>query len=1227
MQKKLPFLNRYALLIECAVLFICACNVHNNIPFPADETEFPQPVAKPLTFEKPQKYTWVIPNPDSVKPVTVTKVDFDKLPTTPFDISEFRPLTKPMTETKIDWDHLPDTTFSVKNLPTEKLKFRISILGRPTIVRTGIPHINEGAKTNLLAIDAFLPSLSVNSLIKDKEGDLWIGTAEGVCRFDGEYCSIYGHDQGLNAVNTTKLMEDADDKIWVGTQGGGVEVIDTKTSVIKQITPKEGLGETDIFGLLSDRQGNVWVGSWGGGVDIINEREGTLKHLKSRQGLSDNYVRSFLEESNGDIWVGTGSGADIIDSHTGKMKRLSRMIGLSENDIECLSESKPGEIWIGTRDQVNILYEKTGIIKHLSAAQGLRSDNMRSFFKDTYGRMWMSSFDGGVDIVDEGEQKIRHLGKKEGLSADDGWGFAEYGNDQIWIATSHGVNIFDKNGTIELLSAEKDFDAKFVADLLEDDRGKIWVGTDSGAYIIDRKLNTKKYLKIGQIVSRFLEDTHGKIWMATIKDGLYEYNPATGNMRHFGEAQGLSGNTIFSLTEDKQQRIWVGFNKGGINMIDETTETIKQLNTGQNFNPVLNVFQASNGKMWISAFGSLIDVMDENSGTFVQLDNGLGSETNTAFPIVEDSVPLIWAGTAGNGINIIDLKSSTITNFSQKEGLVNNSVIALKIKENKVFALTQKGLTVVTLPLINSSEGGSLQLQTYGQVRGIGGADENLTRSLLTRDGEFWWVTNGRITIMKAPRSDSLLPQTHITGIDIINLPNYFIDKNGYAAELSKTDTVWNDLKDTFYLKGHLPFGPGVTEKSTIQWDSVTGRYNMPLNLRLPYYENYLTFHFSGSASGNFDKTVYRYMLKGADTKWSDISESSVSENYNNLPTGEYTFEVCSRGFNGLWSKPAAIKFKIMPPWWKTWWAYFLYVMFFSLVVWGFSRYRSRNLQRQNKLLEEKVARRTKALNDSLEELKSTQTQLIQSEKMASLGELTAGIAHEIQNPLNFVNNFSEVNTELIDELASELKTGNTQEAISIANDIKENEQKINHHGKRADAIVKGMLQHARSSTGVKEPTDINALAGEYLRLAYHGLRAKDKNFNVTMKTDFGDNVGTIKIVPQDIGRALLNLYNNAFYAVNEKKKLNPDNFEPMVSVRTNRVSDKAEIRVKDNGTGVPQKVIEKIFQPFFTTKPAGVGTGLGLSLSYDIVRAHGGEIKLETVQGEGSEFIIQLPI
>jgi two-component system NtrC family sensor kinase len=294
-------------------------------------------------------------------------------------------------------------------------------------------------------------------------------------------------------------------------------------------------------------------------------------------------------------------------------------------------------------------------------------------------------------------------------------------------------------------------------------------------------------------------------------------------------------------------------------------------------------------------------------------------------------------------------------------------------------------------------------------------------------------------------------------------------------------------------------------------------------------------------------------------------------------------------------------------------------------------------LTEQNALLEKKVQERTaelsrqkETLEIALGELKSTQLQLVQREKMASLGELTAGIAHEIQNPLNFVNNFSEVNAELLTEIkeqlaAEKLTDGGKDNIDNILANVHQNLQKINQHGKRADDIVKGMLQHSRNNSGEKELTDINTLADEYLRLSYHGIRAKDKSFNANFSTDFDNTLEKIKIVPQDIGRVLINLFNNAFYSVNEKKKLKGNDYEPMVTVMTKKVSGKTQVKIRDNGIGIPVANLDKIYHPFFTTKPSGQGTGLGLSLSYDIIKAHEGELLLNTVEGEFAEFTIVL--
>ncbi len=308
-------------------------------------------------------------------------------------------------------------------------------------------------------------------------------------------------------------------------------------------------------------------------------------------------------------------------------------------------------------------------------------------------------------------------------------------------------------------------------------------------------------------------------------------------------------------------------------------------------------------------------------------------------------------------------------------------------------------------------------------------------------------------------------------------------------------------------------------------------------------------------------------------------------------------------------------------------------ILLFGFILYFLFTYRHK--QRDFNLLQlqkDEIDTQKHLLENTLNDLKLTQTQLIHSEKMASLGELTAGIAHEIQNPLNFVNNFSDVNIELLNEMITALDNQNYSEIKIMLNDVLMNETKINDHGKRADGIIKSMLQHSRKSSGIKEPININTLADEYMRLAYHGFRAKDKSFNAKTETDFDDSVGPVNVVPQDIGRVILNLITNAFYAVSEKKKSTSESYEPIVSINTRKKiapggKPTVILSVRDNGNGIPKEAIDKIFQPFFTTKPSGQGTGLGLSLSYDIVKAHGGDLKVSTKEGEYAEFIITLPI
>ena len=375
-------------------------------------------------------------------------------------------------------------------------------------------------------------------------------------------------------------------------------------------------------------------------------------------------------------------------------------------------------------------------------------------------------------------------------------------------------------------------------------------------------------------------------------------------------------------------------------------------------------------------------------------------------------------------------------------------------------------------------------------------------------------------------------------------------------------------------------------------------------------------------------KTTYSYRLYPYQEEWRQANNGPIA-NYFKIPPGEYEFQVKGSSTKGTIINPLNVKITIHPPWWKTWWAYGFYGVSALLLAWWIHRsQKARTIRIEREKTKDRELAQAKEVEKAYDELKSTQAQLIQSEKMASLGELTAGIAHEIQNPLNFVNNFSDVSGELIIEVKEELEKGDVKEANVILDDLVQNLEKINHHGGRASSIVKGMLAHSRSTSGTKELTDINALCDEYMRLSYHGMRAKDRTFNADFTLDLEEGLHSIKVIPQDLGRVILNILNNAFYTVDKKAKSGgDDNYKPSVTLATQKLENKLEITITDNGQGMSLEVQDKIFQPFFTTKPTGQGTGLGMSISYDIItKGHGGEMKVESEVSKGSTFKIKLP-
>ncbi|OYU94385.1 MAG: hypothetical protein CFE21_16585 [Bacteroidetes bacterium B1(2017)] len=1212
----------------CLILLtVSACNNSpRNVPFPLQESEFSEPITEKLIFSKPQKLEWVNINQDSFQPIKSEKFDLDKIPSKPIVLGNPIQLLKPMKDSKFDLNSFKDTLFNLDAAPTKKLRYKMALLGQPKRTKSSLPRLKDGASDNLLkfGLDQGLSGTVYSDIKQDKNGIIWIASDDGLNSFDGEYCETFSLGQGLLSPWIIRILIDKQDQIWVRYQlNNGVSVINKKTGIIKHITTSEGLSSNSVRGIMEDKKGRIWI-TTDKGINVINPKDGTIKLLTKDHPLSGNSYGKIFQDSKERIWV-SGKYIDMIDVKAGIIKHIPGY-------FNTIVEDKGGHIWFGVYSMgVLMLDEKAGVLKQVGKEQGLSNEiPFGGLTFDEKDRLWIPTINDGVYVFNVREQTYQHFSTANGLSNDKVTSIFADNQHQIWIGLNGGeANIYNvAGGGIHHLSSNDGLsnETSFYYGFAQDSLSRVWVSSlaKTGIDIIDEKNGTfktitKEHGLSGNSANDLMTDSKGRVWIVGGASAVDVIDPMAGIISHIDSAQGIDRKFTTTLFEDSKGQIWLS--RDGLYVINEKNKTLKRLPKSNGLRAtVLSFAEDNEGQIWVTTENGL-QVINEKEGTIKHLlMDGLTSIEYS--DINKDNNGNIWIGTNGHGLIMANLNTGTITRFTIANGLPNDVIYSINERDGSIWVGTGKGLCVITPNSTKANPGENIawNIKNYGKPQGFLRLDHN-PRSSLAQDGKLWFGISDVLTLMDKPQYDTILPPTFISNVDIMGKPQNFLSNKLIQSSLQKTDTIWSMKEDTFYLKTNLPKIVEYLHENNITWQGITGPFNLPVQLKLPYNQNQVDFHFTGMYLDNMDKTRYRYILEGVDKSWSEITEKANAE-YRNLLHGKYTFKVSSRGFNGKWSKPVEFEFEINPPWWLSIWAYIFYGL--CVVALGYATnifMRRRLLTIERERTRERELAQAKEIEKAYSDLKSTQAQLIQSEKLASLGELTAGIAHEIQNPLNFVNNFSEVSGELVAEMEEEMKEGNTDIALEIASDLKQNLEKINHHGKRASSIVKGMLEHSRTSSGEKELIDINALADEYLRLAYHGLRAKDSSFNADFKTDFDENLPKIEVIPQDIGRVLLNLINNAFYATKGVKN-------PLVEIKTASVENGILVSVRDNGTGMSEEVKAKIFQPFFTTKPTGEGTGLGLSLAYDIVtKGHGGTLEVESTEAEGTTFVIQLPI
>ena len=1241
---------RLLILLFATIIAVSCHNAPADIPFPVSDKGYPQPVGKPLAFSASKKLSWITVRTGRLKPV-IKKFDFNDLPSAPSDSSGFEPFPEPPFETHFNFDSLPSASFNLDSIPSIPLHFKTELLPPPVIVRAPRLVPQTGSTLSIYQFDPhdwkdFLGK-NIYCFLQDKNGLIWIGTRQGLYRYDGEQMELWGSfSEGI-----TSLFEDGLGRIWYVEMGSmGMGMIDLASGTVSRfremITSFHRFAKSKI---LKDDNGDIWV-TGTAGLILIDPSHLSVKHLYERPAIprSQFGIMDIFQDNHRNIWLVTyDKGAFIIDPEKNKISYLNKAAGLLTDSLTNITGDNKGNLWISENiNDTAILMAvnlKLGNIIHYYFRDLGYGDALLS---DDKNRLWMGTSKGLI-VFDPVKGKFKY--KYSDPNGDNNYRIVallqDY-NKQIWVGRFYAAGGF-VNKNRQLLSVIDDnkqilnLGKSAISTILEDHNGKIWIGTlDNGVEILDEQKNTTRFLNksngLSSNANQSIREIDGSIWLVS-DSGIEIINEREKIIEHLGAKEGLTQGIKYGVLKDREGNIWIS-GSGGLDFIDSGQTTVKHacIAEGLSDDDITDIQQDLDGHIWLATLKNGLDIIDPRNGTIVNLNQAVGLRDNGYRLLLPEEKGRMWIGTA-IGLYIADTRKSVFTAITKAEGLSGNQIYSLLSHKGSVLAGTNTGVTIITPPTsgkkrAEDTKGNDNEWEIAPMARSedLVRNDSSWNTNYVTADARYFWGgEDGTIIIKSEIKEENERGATYLTGIDIMDQPQYFLNK----PALKDKDTLWG--ADTFYVKGQKPVIAGFSKTPRLRWDSVTGPHNMPANLRIPYDQNRIQFHYSLADMYRNDSTYYCYILEGADRTWNVFTTKTESQIYSSLPSGEYIFKVRSKVLNGRWGKPASLSFTIAPPWWQTWWAYSLYSICFITAIYFTDRTRRKMLiererakTRERELQQAKeIEKAYKQLETAHENLKATQKQLIQSEKMASLGELTAGIAHEIQNPLNFVNNFSEVNNELLAEMKDEMKKGNIDDANAIANSVIDNGQKILNHGKRADAIVKSMMQHSRATTSQKEPTDINALADEYLHLSYHGLRAKDKTYNARLDTDFDSSIGKINIIPQDFGRVLLNLYNNAFYAVNEKRKSAVAGYEPMVSVRTKRTDNKITITVKDNGNGIPQKVVDKIFQPFFTTKPPSVGTGLGLSLSYDIVKAHGGEIKVETKENEGSEFIIELPL
>ncbi len=1070
---------------------------------------------------------------------------------------------------------------------------------------------------------------AVLNVIKGKNGFLWIGTRKGLNRFDGHSFKKYYAD---------------------------------KTKKNKTISGNA------IDGLIEDSLYNIWIGT-DKGLSCYNSKADSFTNFYSRPAKP--IIPFWATKDEVFCWDYPESGLTAYNIHSFTKRTLAKILpgdslAVGVSDRNSVFDAGSNSIWI-----------EQGY--HGAAGGGLLQISLSTGKKLRFG--WPCY--RNIPNHDHSFEGMRYDRKRNSI-----W----IGNDDGLVEFTLNDQKFHRTTALDPLLYEKDY--HLWSGISIDTSGRVWIATHpKGIMIYDPSNNSvSPVFPKDSVLQQEISDANlvvycdrdGITWTGSWDDrGMYQvipYSPsATQYTSDLHRPNSLSSDFVVNCFEAGQGKIWLG-TVSGINIFDPVTGLFQVIQRkdltgipGGDARILIAAIDTFQQKAWVDLGNSIyqMDMATKKCVPVIVNNNGKQKLLPAGFPTPYKTTCITTTPPDKNeqGIFIINKDSAVAEQIlSFPPGTIDffktatdDSLLFLRQPDSSVnltYALRNKKWVQAPNPMDSihwtkliynkgdqtywlAGENGIYHydracrlMRVYTQQDGL--PDHEVGGMITDNQNNLWFNTESSINILNVrtgrittlSEKDGFRKQAFTTFLNFGRSASgeLYLPSGNFEQGFTRINPfLYTEIPSSVYLESLL-----VNQKAF----SLPAGINSLQELSLRYFEN--TINIEAGIIDFYSRTMnhIRYKL-GENAGWRYPASNVIF--IEGLSPGNYKLIMQASNSSNEYNGPEKIlSIVINPPFWNTWWFRTAAILVVIAGIYGFIQYRSRNLKQRNIILENKVTERTNELNHSLTELKNTQDQLVHSEKMASLGELTSGIAHEIKNPLNFISNFSEINLELIMELNNE--PGKEDENGQIIKTLKKNLEKISHHGKRVDDIVKSMLQHSRVGNLVKEPVNVNTLCEESLKLAYHGFKAREKTFQASFETHFDACLPQIMAIPQELSRVLLNLFNNAFYAVYEKKKKTQpvstnepeiaSSYRPIVTVSTKRNDSKIVISISDNGTGIPQKIITKIFQPFFTTKPTGEGTGLGLSMSYDIItKSHGGELHVKSREGEGTEFEIFLPL